>query len=55
MLRFIFGLFVIMCAVGTLESNPAASLWVYGWVAVAGVVFMIWPIADQTLLDDDLK
>jgi hypothetical protein len=55
MLRFIFGLFVIIGAVGTLEADPDASLWVYGWVAIAGVVFMIWPIADQTLLDDDLK
>jgi len=55
MIRFMTGLFVVMGAVGTLDSEPTASLLNYTLLAFAGLALMAWPILDGKLVDPDLR
>jgi len=48
MIRLILGLLFVFGAVGSIETDPSASLFYYRVVAVMGLSLMYWPVADGT-------
>lgn len=48
MIRLALGLFFVFGAVGSIETDPAASLFDYSVVAFIGLGLMYWPVADGT-------
>jgi len=48
MIRFIFGLLLLLGAVGTLDTDPTASLLNYTFLSIIGLFIMSWPVLDGT-------
>jgi hypothetical protein len=48
MIRFLLGLLFVLGAVGSVETDPSASLFYYSVVAVMGLSLMYWPVSDGT-------
>lgn len=48
MIRLIVGFFIAYGAVGTLETEPSASLLSYALLALVGLAIAAWPVIDGT-------
>lgn len=48
MIRFLLGFLFVMGAVGSVETDPSASLFYYSIVAAMGLGLMYWPVSDGT-------
>lgn len=48
MIRLCLGLLFVFGAVGSVETDPSASLFYYMMVASIGLALMFWPVADGT-------
>lgn len=55
MIRFIVGFLTVFGAVGNLDFDPNASLLSGTILAAVGLLVMWWPIADKTLVDNNLS
>ena len=48
MIRVTLGFIFVLGAVGSIETDPSASLFYYSVVAAMGLGLMYWPVADGT-------
>ena len=48
MIRIALGFIFVLGAVGSIETDPSASLFYYSVVALIGLGLMYWPVADGT-------